>query len=128
MTGLSVPLSASKRCRRTRSQSTRAESTTNASSRFPSEGVVACGSGIESGVGEAAAYWGWISTTVARDTKVSAYDRAGRGWSEPAAAAQDGIAVATDLHMLLDRGHVTGPFVLVGHSSGAEYSSIFAGR
>src|SRR3954470_2728947 len=83
---------------------------------------------LESGLGEAAAYWGWISTALAHDTKVCAYDRAGRGWSDPAAVAQDGIAVATDLHVLLDRGHVTGPFVLVGHSSGAQYVRIFAGR
>ncbi len=83
---------------------------------------------LESGLGEAAAYWGWISTAVARDTQVCVYDRAGRGWSDPAAVAQDGIAVATDLHILLDRAHVTGPFVLVGHSSGAQYVRIFAGR
>ena len=36
--------------------------------------------------------------------------------------------MATDLHILLDRGHVPGPFVLVGHSSGAQYVRIFAGR
>ena len=41
---------------------------------------------------------------------------------------QDGVAVATDLHILLDRAHVPGPFVLVGHSSGAQYVRIFAGR
>jgi len=41
---------------------------------------------------------------------------------------QDGVAVATDLHILLDRAHVSGPFVLVGHSSGAQYVRIFAGR
>lgn len=75
---------------------------------------------LESGLGEASAYWGWISTAVAGDTTVCAYDRAGRGWSDPAAVAQDGIAVARDLHILLDRGHVTGPLVLVGHSSGAQ--------
>jgi pimeloyl-ACP methyl ester carboxylesterase len=83
---------------------------------------------LESGLGEAAAYWGWIYTAVARDTKVCAYDRAGRGWSDAAAAEQDGAGVATDLHTLLDRGHIPGPFVLVGHSSGAEYVRIFAGR
>jgi pimeloyl-ACP methyl ester carboxylesterase len=83
---------------------------------------------LESGLGEAAAYWGWISTSVARDTTVCAYDRAGRGWSDAAAAGQDGVGVATDLHTLLDRGHVPGPFVLVGHSSGAQYVRIFAGR
>ena len=54
---------------------------------------------LESGLGEAAAYWGWISTAVAQDTRVCTYDRAGRGWSDPAAVAQDGIAVATDMHV-----------------------------
>jgi len=83
---------------------------------------------LESGLGEGAAYWGWIASAVAHDTQVCAYDRAGRGWSEPASASQDGVAVATDLHILLDRGHVPGPFVLVGHSSGAQYVRIFAGR
>jgi pimeloyl-ACP methyl ester carboxylesterase len=83
---------------------------------------------LESGLGEAAAYWGWISAAVARDTRVCAYDRAGRGWSDPAGVGQDGVAVATDLHVLLDRASVSGPFVLVGHSSGAQYVRIFAGR
>jgi pimeloyl-ACP methyl ester carboxylesterase len=83
---------------------------------------------LESGLGESAAYWGWISTAVAHDTRVCVYDRAGRGWSDPASGPQDGVAVVTDLHILLDRGHVPGPFVLVGHSSGAQYVRIFAGR
>ena len=83
---------------------------------------------LESGLGEGAAYWGWIFDAVARDTTVGVYDRAGRGWSDAAPTAQDGIAVATDLHILLDGGHVSGPFVLVGHSSGAQYVRIFAGR
>ena len=83
---------------------------------------------LESGLGQTGDYWRWISTAVAHDTKVCVYDRAGRGWSDPSSIAQDGIAVATDLHNLLDRGHVPGPLVLVGHSSGAQYVRIFAGR
>lgn len=83
---------------------------------------------LESGLGETAAYWGWIAPDVAQDTQVCSYDRAGRGWSEPAPFPQDGVAVATDLRMLLEHGHVEGPFVLVGHSSGAQYVRIFAGR
>jgi pimeloyl-ACP methyl ester carboxylesterase len=83
---------------------------------------------LESGLGETGAYWEWISPAVALDTKVCAYDRSGRGWSEPVSAPQDGVAVATDLHLLLDRAHVPGPFVLVGHSSGAQYVRIFADR
>jgi len=83
---------------------------------------------LESGLGETSAYWGSISTALAPDTRVCAYDRAGRGWSDPASAEQDGVAAATDLHTLLDRAHVPGPFVFVGHSSGAQYVRIFAGR
>jgi pimeloyl-ACP methyl ester carboxylesterase len=83
---------------------------------------------LESGLGETGAYWEWIEPAVARDTKVCVYDRPGRGWSEPVSVPQDGGAVATDLHMLMDRAHVPGPFVLVGHSSGAQYVRIFADR
>ena len=83
---------------------------------------------LESGLGETAAYWARISTAVAHDTQVCVYDRAGRGWSDPVSAPQDGVAVATDLQILLDRWHVPGPFVLVGHSTGAQYVRIFTGR
>jgi pimeloyl-ACP methyl ester carboxylesterase len=83
---------------------------------------------LESGLGETEAYWGWISPAVASDTRVCVYDRAGRGWSDSVSVPQDGVAVATDLHTLLDRAQVPGPFVLVGHSSGAQYVRIFAGR
>ncbi len=83
---------------------------------------------LESGLGETGAYWRWISTALALETRVCAYDRAGRGWSDSAPVPQDGMAVATDLHALLERARVPGPFVMVGHSSGAEYVRIFAGR
>ena len=83
---------------------------------------------LESGLGETAAYWGWIAPAVAHDTRVCVYDRAGRGWSDAASVAQDGVAVAAGLRTLLDRARIPGPFVLVGHSSGAGYVRIFAGR
>jgi len=83
---------------------------------------------LESALGETGGYWEWISPAIARDTRVCVYDRAGRGWSDPARLPQDGVAVATDLHNLLDRAQIPGPFVLVGHSSGAQYVRIFAGR
>lgn len=83
---------------------------------------------LESGLGETGAYWGPISEAISRETRVCAYDRAGRGWSEPAAGPQDGVAVAEDLHALLARGGVSSPVVLVGHSSGAAYARIFTGR
>ena len=83
---------------------------------------------LEPGGGEMSSNLGWITPAVARDTRVCVYDRAGRGWSEPADTAQDGVQIATDLHTLLQRGHVPGPYVLAGHSFGGLYVLAFAAR
>jgi pimeloyl-ACP methyl ester carboxylesterase len=83
---------------------------------------------LESGLGETSAYWNQIATSVAGDTRVCVYDRAGRGQSEPAPGPQDGVAIATDLHTLLDGAQVDGPYVLVGHSSGGVYIRVFASK
>jgi len=83
---------------------------------------------LEPGAGGMSSILGWIAPAVARDTRVCVYDRAGRGWSEPADTAQDGAQIATDLHTLLQRGHIPGPYVLAGHSFGGLYVLTFAGR
>jgi pimeloyl-ACP methyl ester carboxylesterase len=70
----------------------------------------------------------WIAPAVARDTRVCVYDRAGRGWSEPTDTAQDATQIATDLDMLLQRGHVPGPYVLAGPSFGGLYTLTFGAR
>lgn len=79
------------------------------------------------GAGETASTWGWIELLVARETQVCVFDRAGRGWSESASAGpQDGRQLAADLHSLLSRGHVPGPYVLAGHSFGGLLALTFA--
>jgi pimeloyl-ACP methyl ester carboxylesterase len=83
---------------------------------------------LEPGAGEMSSNLGWIAPAVARDTRVCVYDRAGRGWSEPADTPQDAAQIATDLHTLLQRGHVPGPYVLAGHSFGGLYVLTFAAR
>src|SRR5215208_1182349 len=83
---------------------------------------------LEPGAGEMSSSLGWIAPAVARNTRVCVYDRAGRGWSEPADTAQDGAQIATDLHRLLQRGHIPGPYVLAGHSFGGLYVLTFAAR
>jgi pimeloyl-ACP methyl ester carboxylesterase len=80
------------------------------------------------GFGETSASWGWIAPDVARDAKVCVFDRAGRGWSDPAPEQQDGIAVATDLHALLTSAGEAPPYVLAGHSLGGLYARVFAAR
>jgi pimeloyl-ACP methyl ester carboxylesterase len=80
------------------------------------------------GAGEFSPTWGWIAPAVARDARVCVHDRAGRGWSEAAPGPQDGVALAADLRTLLERAHVAGPYVLVGHSFGGLYALTFAAR
>jgi pimeloyl-ACP methyl ester carboxylesterase len=81
---------------------------------------------LEPGAGEMSAVLGWTTPAVARDTRVCVYDRAGRGWSQPSDATQDGTQIATDLHTLLHRGDIAGPYVLAGHSFGGLYVQTFA--
>jgi pimeloyl-ACP methyl ester carboxylesterase len=83
---------------------------------------------LQPGAGEMSLNLGWITPAVARDTRVCVYDRAGRGWSEPADTPQNGNQIATDLHTLLQRGHVPGPYVLAGHSFGGLYVLAYAAR
>jgi pimeloyl-ACP methyl ester carboxylesterase len=83
---------------------------------------------LEPGGGEMSSNLGWITPAVARTTRVCVYDRAGRGWSESANTPQDGLQIATDLHTLLHRGGVPGPYVLAGHSFGGLYVLTFAAR
>ena len=83
---------------------------------------------LESGLGGTSPTWDRITTAVGRSTRVCAYDRAGQGWSGDAPGPQDGLAVAADLHTLLDRAGETGPFVLAGHSTGGTYTLTYAAR
>jgi pimeloyl-ACP methyl ester carboxylesterase len=81
---------------------------------------------LEPGHGEVSSAMGWIAPAVAQDTTVCVYDRAGRGWSDPADGPQDAVETATDLHTLLERAHIPGPYVLAGHSFGGLYVLTFA--
>jgi pimeloyl-ACP methyl ester carboxylesterase len=83
---------------------------------------------LEPGHGGSSSDFGWITPAVARDTRVCVYDRAGRGWSDATDGPQDGAHIAADLHTLLERAHVPGPYVLAGHSFGDLYIQSFAAQ
>jgi pimeloyl-ACP methyl ester carboxylesterase len=68
----------------------------------------------------------WIAPDVARTATVCAYDRAGHGRSD--AAPAQGADAAHDLHVLLGRAHVPGPYVLAGHSLGGMFALSYAHR
>ena len=81
---------------------------------------------LQAGGGEMSSAFGWVAPTVAEETRVCVYDRGSHGWSETSGTAQDGAAIAADLHSLLERGQVPGPYVLAGHSFGGLYTLTFA--
>jgi pimeloyl-ACP methyl ester carboxylesterase len=82
---------------------------------------------LQAGLGASSSSWAGIAPAVATTATVCAYDRAGHGRSDEA-GPQDGIALATDLHTLLERAGIPGPYVLVGHSSGGPYVRVFAAQ
>jgi pimeloyl-ACP methyl ester carboxylesterase len=81
---------------------------------------------LEPGQGGASSDLGWVAPAVAGDSTVCVYDRAGRGWSDAADGPQDAARIAADLHTLLERAQVPGPYVLAGHSFGGLYVQTFA--
>jgi pimeloyl-ACP methyl ester carboxylesterase len=81
---------------------------------------------LQAGGGEMSSNMGWIAPAVAGDARVCVYDRAGHGWSDPADTAQDATQIVSDLHTLLQRGNVPGPYVLAGHSFGGLYVLTYA--
>jgi len=83
---------------------------------------------LQPGGGAMSADMGWIAPRVAAKTRVCVYDRPGRGGSDPVSAPQDASQVAADLHTLLRRGNVPGPYVLAGHSFGGLYVLTYAVR
>ena len=81
---------------------------------------------LESGLGNMSADWANIQPEVAKTTRVCAYDRAGTGWSEPGPTPRDPKQIAHELHTLLGKAGIDGPYVLVGQSFGGLYVRMYA--
>jgi hypothetical protein len=75
---------------------------------------------LDAGLGADHTEWSAVQPEVAATTTVCAWDRAGLGNSDP--RPEPGPVgterVVSELHTLLERAGIAGPFVLVGHSIG----------
>src|ERR671919_816810 len=74
------------------------------------------------------AHWVRVQQQLAQTTRVCAYDRAGMGWSEMGPEPRDARQISSELHTLLSKAGIEGPYVLVGHSFGGMYMQTYAAR
>ena len=81
---------------------------------------------LESGWSGDSGGWPRVMGPLSATTRVCAYDRAGSGLSDGGPLPRDGAAIARDLAAGLRAARISGPYVLVGHSSGGLYVRHFA--
>ena len=69
--------------------------------------------------------WRRVQGPASRLSRACSYDRAGLGFSDPAARPSTARNAVDDLKNLLDAASVEKPVVLVGHSAGGLYAMLF---
>lgn len=83
---------------------------------------------LEAGGGDDSLTYRILQARVAHFTRVCSYDRAGMGFSDPSSHPSSAEYVLQDLHELLRQAGIPLPIVLVGHSDGDLYASMYASR
>jgi len=72
--------------------------------------------------------WRKVQPAITAITRTCFYDRAGFGFSDPPDKPVTVVNVTDDLHKLLQIAGIGGPIVLVGHSIGGLYATVYADR
>lgn len=83
---------------------------------------------LEAGAGAWSFAMANIQARLRDSLRVCSYDRAGLGWSESSGSDFDAGSSVTELRTLVDSAGVVKPFVLVGHSLGANIAQVYAAR
>src|SRR3712207_1932610 len=83
---------------------------------------------MDSGLGGTVLDWQLVQPELAKSMRVCTYDRAGMGWSSPGAQPRTSEQIARELHTLLGKAGVRGPYVLVGHSFGGTNMQVYASQ
>ena len=71
---------------------------------------------LAAGLGDFSVTWGTVQPAIAKTTRVCAYDRAGYGWSDTSPSDLTINGMVEELHTLLVKANIPGPYVMVGHS------------
>ena len=81
---------------------------------------------LDAGLGGTSLDWSLVQPELGTTTRVCAYDRAGMGWSDPSPHARTPEQLADELHQLLTKAKIGGPYVLVAHSLSGKSARLFA--
>lgn len=83
---------------------------------------------FEYGLGSHLLHWQKVEPAVAAMTRACFYDRAGYGFSDPSPKPMTAGNVTDDLRVLLHEAGISGPLVLVGHSIGGLYATLYTDK
>lgn len=83
---------------------------------------------IEAGGGMPTPVYYWLQEKLSKHLQVCTYDRAGIGWSDDSGQPKDVMHMAEQLHTLLEKSGIAGPYVFIGHSIGGLILRIYAHR
>ncbi len=81
---------------------------------------------LDAGGGNFSLAWRLVQGEVAKFTRVCSYDRAGYGFSDPNTRPSTGTNIVDDLHQTLALAGIHPPLLLVGHSAGGQYATLYA--
>jgi len=81
---------------------------------------------FEAGGGDDSLSFRRVQGRLAAVTRVCSYDRAGMGFSDPSDAPSTASHAVNDLHALIRQAAIPLPVILVGHSDGGLYVTLYA--
>ncbi len=81
---------------------------------------------FDAGHGDWSPSWSVMQPAVAKWTRACSYDRGGVGFSGPAVMPRTAERLAEELHSALHKAGILGPYILVGHATGAYPARAFA--
>ena len=83
---------------------------------------------FENGLGGTILDWRRVQVPVSAFTKACTYDRAVMGYSDPSGKEMTADNITDDLHALVLRSGIVGSIVIVGHSIGGLYATLYADK
>lgn len=81
---------------------------------------------MDAGLGGSSLDWSLVQADTANATRACSYDRAGMGWSDASPLPRTPAHIAGELHTLLTKAGIPGPYILVGHSLAGKNVRMFA--